>query len=124
GQGRRQQGRGRQDQGSAREGWREGRAQVTAGYLREIPGERSETRDPEIKRGGRLACFRCRPAKGMPECRSNTKTCGDSVVYPSNLQDCRPRSGWQHESTTGGGEAGIPSQVVGRQAISGFCSPQ
>src|SRR5207302_182832 len=52
-----------------------------------------------------------------------TRMCGDSKGCPSNLHDCRPIWGRQHESTAGGGNGSVSAQAVGRQAISGFCSP-
>ena len=51
-QGRRQQGRVREDQGPAREGRREGRTQVSASLEQSFSPERSETRDRRGKRRG------------------------------------------------------------------------
>src|ERR1700686_5159825 len=52
-----------------------------------------------------------------------TEMCGDSGSYPSNLHDCHPISGRQHESTVGGGNGSVSAQAVGRQAISRFFGP-
>src|SRR2546430_12402432 len=57
------EGRGREGQGPAREGWREGRAEVTAGYFSENPGPsearagiRSEEHTSELQSQSNLVC--------------------------------------------------------------------
>jgi hypothetical protein len=56
-----------------------------------------------------------RRAKGATRSASYTEMCGDLRACPSNLRDCYPISGWQHESAAGGGNDGVyPTQAVGR----------
>ena len=53
--------------------------------------------------------------------RLYTEKCGDSGERPSNLHDCHPISGRQHESAADGGNGGVPSfKLLGEQRFRAF----
>ena len=79
-------------------------------------------RNPRV-RGARSGDCGKKDVAGVSLATLYTGKCGDSLGYPSNLHDCHPISGRQHESTVGGGNGSVSAHAVGRQAISGFFGP-